>query len=268
MDNRQSTTNKTALVTGASSGIGYELTKLFARDGYNLVLVARNEERLNQLKTEFEKRRGVSVKVLPKDLSDPNAPEEIYDELKRDGIQVDVLVNNAGYAMLDPFLKTDKQDELNMLQVNVVALTHMTKLFLPGMAERGSGRVLNIASTAAFMPGPLMAVYYATKAYVLSFTEAVAEEMRGTGVTLTALCPGPTRSGFQKRANMETSRLIVGRSIMDAPTVANAGYKALMRGKSLEIPGIRNKLIVLAAKLSPRSAIPGVVKRSQERAEG
>lgn len=256
---------KTALITGASNGIGYELAKLFARDGYNLVLVARSADKLNEVKGELEKRGGISVRVIAKDLSDPNSPEEIYTELQSEGIHVEALVNNAGYALYDPFLQTDKADELRMMQVNMVTLTHLTKLFLPGMVERKQGRVLNVASTAAFLPGPLMAVYFASKAYVLSFSEAIAAELAGTGVTVTALCPGPTRSGFQKRAHMEDSRLMNTGMLMDARTVAKAGYKAMMAGKSLVIPGLSNKMLPLMIRLAPRSIVPRIVKRAQER---
>ncbi|HZC76160.1 MAG TPA: SDR family oxidoreductase, partial [Ktedonobacterales bacterium] len=196
---------ETALVTGASSGIGEELARLFARDGYDLVLVARGKTQLEALAAELRQRHGVSLTVLATDLAQPAAAQAIYDELTRAGITVDVLVNNAGYATYGSFTEIPAETELAMLQVNMAALTHLCKLFLPPMVRRGSGRVLNVASTAAFQPGPLMAAYYASKAYVLSLSEALANELRGTGVTVTALCPGPTRSGFQSRAKMEDS---------------------------------------------------------------
>jgi len=265
VDTSSKTNKQTALITGASGGIGLEFAKVFARVGYNLVLVARNEERLQRVKLELEKRRGVSVTVIPKDLADPSAPDEIYNELEQSGVQVDVLVNNAGYALFNPFVERDAKETLDMLQVNIMALTHLTRLFLPGMIERGRGRVLNMASTAAFVPGPLMAAYYASKAYVLSFSEAIADEVRGTGVTVTALCPGATETGFQKRADMENSRLVQGRRIMYPTSVARAGYKAMMQGKAVEVPGLGNKVVPLLARLSPRSLVPMVVRRSQER---
>ncbi len=267
MDTPDHAIRKTALITGASGGIGLELARLFARDGYNLVLVARGEDKLDHVKTQLEKRRGISVRTIPKDLADPRAPEEIFNELEQADVQIDVLVNNAGYAMFDPFIEMDTKRVLDMLQVNIMALTHLSRLFLPGMVQRGHGRVLNLGSTASFLPGPLMACYYASKAYVLSFSEAIANEMHGTGVTVTALCPGPTETGFQKRASIEDSRLIKGRRIMGAATVARTGYKALMAGKPLVIPGLSNKLIPLMARISPRGIVPEVVKRSQERVE-
>ncbi|MCA9929933.1 MAG: SDR family oxidoreductase, partial [Anaerolineales bacterium] len=197
---------QTALITGASGGIGYELARKIAQQGHNLVVVARSESKLMKLAQDFNKQFGVNVTVMVKDLAQSAAPDEIYNELQANEIDVDILVNNAGFASYGLFHELDRQKELNMMQVNMVALTHLTHLFLPGMVERGYGRILNIASTAAFQPGPLMAVYYATKAYVLSFSEAIANELDGTGVTVTALCPGPTESGFQARAAMEDSK--------------------------------------------------------------
>jgi short-subunit dehydrogenase len=268
MDTTEKTNKKTALITGASGGIGLEFTRLFARDGYDLVLVARSADKLERLKADLEKRRALSVRVIPKDLANPSAPEEIYAELERDGVEVDALVNNAGYALFGPLVENGEQDVLDMLQVNVVALTHLTRLFLPGMVKRGQGRVLNVASTAAFVPGPLMAIYYASKAYVLSFSEAIAEEVRGTGVTVTTLCPGATETGFVKRAAMEDSRLVSGRRLLDAGAVARAGYKAMMQGKSLIIPGgLSHKMVPLFARLAPRSLVTRIVRRSQERRE-
>jgi short-subunit dehydrogenase len=175
-----------------------------------------------------------------------------------------VLVNNAGFPVYGLFNETDLEVELEMLQVNVIALTALTKLFLKGMVERRYGRILNLASTAAFEPGPLMAVYYASKAYVLSFSEALANELRGTGITVTTLAPGPTRTGFQKRGQLEDSRLVQG-EIADAQSVALAGYRGLMAGKTLVIPGFTNKLIPLIVRVSPRGMITRVVRRMQER---
>ncbi|MCA9922498.1 MAG: SDR family oxidoreductase, partial [Anaerolineales bacterium] len=213
---------QTALITGASGGIGYELARKIAQQGHNLVVVARSESKLMKLAQDFNKQFGVNVTVMVKDLAQSAAPDEIYNELQANEIDVDILVNNAGFASYGLFHELDRQKELNMMQVNMVALTHLTHLFLPGMVERGYGRILNIASTAAFQPGPLMAVYYATKAYVLSFSEAIANELDGTGVTVTALCPGPTESGFQARAAMEDSKLVQS-GLMDAATVAKMG---------------------------------------------
>ncbi len=197
----------TALVTGASSGIGEDLARLFAADGHNLVLVARGGERLHALAGELRDRKRIAASVIVADLSDPASPDRIARELVENGQQIDVLVNNAGFGQYGMFAKVDPVELGRLLQVNVSALTLLTRLLLPGMLSRRSGRVLNVASTAAFQPGPLMAPYYASKAYVLSLSEALAEETRGTGVTVTCLCPGPTTTRFQARAGMQKSKL-------------------------------------------------------------
>jgi len=256
--------SKTALITGASSGIGYELALLFAQDRFDCILVARNRDKLTELAARLESEFRVKTLVIAKDLSRPTAVDEIFEETTAAGLAVDVLVNNAGFPVFGLFNETDLQTELEMLQVNVIALTALTKLFLKGMVERRAGRILNLASTAAFVPGPLMAVYYASKAYVLSFSQALANELQGTGVTVTALAPGPTRTGFQKRGVMEDSRLVQGQ-IADAASVALAGYRGLMAGKTLVIPGLANKLIPWVGRLSPRGMVTRVVRRFQER---
>jgi len=256
---------RTALITGASSGIGRELTRLFAGDGYNLVLVARSQQGLLELADELKARYGVAVKVIAKDLSQASAPGEIFMELQQEAITIDILVNNAGFATYGLFPKIDLNTELQEMQVNMVALTHLTKLFLPGMLEQQWGKILNMSSTAAFQPGPLMAVYYATKAYVLSFSEALAEELRGTGVSVTVLCPGATASGFQSRAKMEDSRLVSGRKLMNAAMVARAGYRGLMRNKTVVVPGLVSRMYILVVRLVPRSIVTRSVKNMQER---
>jgi uncharacterized protein len=256
--------SKTALITGASGGIGYELALLFARDGYDCILVARSQDKLKALAERLESEHRVKTLVLAKDLSKASAVDEIYEEVTAASMHVDVLVNNAGFPVFGPFNETDLQVELEMLQVNVIALTALTKLFLKAMVERRAGRILNLASTAAFLPGPLMAVYYASKAYVLSFSQALSNELRGTGVTVTALSPGPTRTGFQKRGVMEDSRLVQGQ-IADAASVALAGYRGLMAGKTIVIPGFSNKMIPWVVRLSPRGVVTRVVRRMQER---
>jgi short-subunit dehydrogenase len=256
--------SKTALITGASGGIGYELALLFAGAGLDCILVARSEEKLKELATRLESEYRVKTHVIAKDLSRPTAVNEIYEEVTAASMQVDVLVNNAGFPVFGPFVETDLQVELEMLQVNVIALTALTKLFLTGMVERREGRILNLASTAAFLPGPLMAVYYASKAYVLSFSEALSNELRGTGVAVTTLSPGPTRTGFQKRGIMEDSRLVQGQ-IADARSVALAGYRGLMAGKTIVIPGFSNKLVPWIVRLSPRGMVTRVVRRMQDR---
>src|SRR4051812_46462035 len=213
---------KTALVTGASSGLGLEFSRLLARDGYNLVIVARDRQKLQQVADELQGQYKIQARVLVKDLSAASAGQEIYDELRGDSVAVDVLINNAGYALYGPFIETDLPTEVQMIGTNVTTLTILSKLFARDMVKRRRGRILNVASTAAFAPGPLMAVYYATKAYVLSLSEALANELQGTGVTVTALCPGPVETGFQQRAQMEASRLVAGRKIADAASVAEA----------------------------------------------
>lgn len=247
-----SNNRKTALITGASSGIGRELSGLFAADGDNVVLVARSEDKLNSLAAELRQRFGVEALVLSRDLSDPAAPAAIFEALQARGVQVDFLVNNAGYGIHGLFAENQWADELNMMQVNMVAMTHLTKLFLPGMLERGFGRVLNVGSTGSFAPGPLMAVYCASKAYVLSFSEAVADELRGSGVSVTALCPGVTITGFQERAQVNDIRMVKS-GAMSAQRVAKLGYQAMMKGRSLIVPGVHNRLLAVSMRPVPGS---------------
>jgi len=254
-----------ALVTGATGGIGYDLAECFARDGYDLVLVARRAHELTTIAERFSQQYRVRVETIVVDLSETNAAVRVMAELEQRGITVDVLVNNAGYAQFGAFVETDLDAELRMMQLNMVTLTHLTKLLLPEMIAHGWGKILNVASTAAFMPGPLMAVYYATKAYVLSFSEALGEELRDTGVTVTALCPGPTQTGFQARAQMQDSKLVRGRAIMNSAAVAREGYLALMAGKPLVIPGFKNKLQAVAPRFMPRRIVPATVRRAQSR---
>jgi short-subunit dehydrogenase len=251
-----------ALVTGASSGIGYELARILAREGHDLMLVARSGTKLAELSGRLRADHGVTTKILPKDLADPAAPGGIAAKLSADGAQVDVLVNSAGFASYGLFAEADLANELRLIQVNVTALTALTGLLVPGMVERGRGRVLNVASTAAFQPGPLMAVYYATKAYVLSFSEALGNELEGTGVTVTALCPGPTASGFQARAEMEDSKLVLG-GLMPAAEVAETGYRAMMRGKAVEVPGFKNAAGAQLYRILPRRTAAAIARRAQ-----
>lgn len=245
---------KTALVTGASGGIGLELAKLFARDGYNLVLVARGEDKLRRIADTFRQKAGVDVTVIARDLADPSSPGEIFNEVEAAGISVDALVNSAGYSIFGDFVQLDLQRQIDLIEVNVMALTRLTRLFLPGMVERGQGKILNLGSTASFQPGPYMAVYYASKSYVLLFSEAIAYELRDTGVTVTCLCPGPTRSGFQDRAGMHESRLMKG-SFMDPRRVAREGYDGLLKGRGVVVPGVINWLGVEAVRFGPRRLI-------------
>ena len=254
----------TALVTGASGGIGEELARLFAADGHDLVLVARSRDRLARLAAELEDGHGVAARVVAADLARQQAPEEVFGELTGAGVVVDALVNNAGFGTYGLFAETDLGAELDLLQVNVVALTHLSKLFLPGMLARGRGYVLNVASTAAFQPGPLMAVYYASKAYVLSFSEALANECGGTGVLVSALCPGPTETGFVAAAGMGDSKLF-DRAVMSARDVAEAGYRGLLAGRAVVIPGLRNNLLARTVGLFPRGLVTKVVRGIQEK---
>jgi short-subunit dehydrogenase len=253
----------TAIVTGASSGIGYELCKLFARDGYPLLITARSQEKLEALAADL-RTHGATVAVCPADLASRDAAGRIFEAARGMSAPVEILVNNAGFGVYGPFPATDLDATLEMMQVNVTALTHLSRLVLPSLLERGRGRILNVASTAAFQPGPLMAVYYASKAYVLHFSEAVADELRGTGVTVTALCPGPTETGFKSRSGMGDTWLFGKRRVMSAHRVAAVGYRALMRGRRLVVPGLRNKLLVQANRLAPRRLVTALVRRLQE----
>jgi len=216
------------------------------------------------LAASLARLHGVEVTVLPNDLADPAAPTRIAEELARRSLVIDVLVNNAGLGVYGFFAQTDLAKELETIQVNVTALTHLTKLLLPGMLARRRGKILNVASTAAFQPGPLMAVYYATKAYVLSFSEALANETQGTGVTVTALCPGPTITEFQKKARLEEIRLLHSPLVRDVRSVARAGYEGMKKGKRIVIPGAANKLLAQTVRVTPRRLVTAVARRIQE----
>lgn len=261
---RSPTERPLALVTGASGGIGLELARIFAREGHDLVLVARSLPQLERIAAELSARYGVGAEVIQTDLSDPASPRQLFEGLSTRAVVVDVLINNAGFGLAGRFDQTDGTRELDMIQVNVAALTELTKLFLPGMIQRGHGRIMNVASTAAFQPGPLMAVYYATKAYVLSFTQAVAEEVRDTGVRLTALCPGPTHTGFANVADMQGTRLFNSPLTMGASEVAEYGYRAMMRGDRVAIPGVFNRLGAFATRLAPRRVLTKLARLAQE----
>ncbi len=248
-----------ALITGATSGIGYELAKCFARDGYDLVLVARDQAQLQRVAQELAGAHGVAARSSPADPARPEAAAELVEALARERLEIDVLVNNAGFGTYGPFANTDLTTQEEMIQVNLVALTQLTRRLLDGMLKRRHGKILNVASTAAFQPGPLMAVYYATKAYVLSFSEALASELQGSGVTVTALCPGLTRTAFQQRAGIERTKLVRGRP-MEADAVARIGYRALMRGTLVVVPGLGNRLLILAVRFVPRRMVTAIVR--------
>lgn len=251
---------KTALITGASGGIGAAFAEVFAREKWNLVLVARSTDKLLRLANDLQARHSITVQVIPMDLTQPNAPDALFAELG--GTPIDALVNNAGYATYGRFSETELATELAEIQLNITTLTHLTKLFLPGMIARHDGKILNVASTAAFFPGPLMAVYYASKGYVLSFSEALAEELKGSGVTVTALCPGTTESDFQQRAAMTESKLVQGR-LMTSRTVAEQGYRAMMRGQAVFIPGWMNRLQAFSQRVMPRGLVRRFVMQAQ-----
>lgn len=263
----ESYSKKTVLITGASSGIGSELSRLFAQDGYNLVLTARSEDRLYSLKAELEEKYNIYVKVIPKDLGCAGAPEELYNEIKKERLRINVLVNNAGFAVYGDFIETSTEDEMEMIEVNVRALTYLTKVYAKEMSENGGGKILNVASLAAFQPGPFMAVYYATKAYVLHFSEAVHAEFKKYNITVSALCPGPTKTNFQFRAKLHTIPLFAKDRGMDAETVAKIGYNGLKLGKTVIIPGFNNKILSIGSKFFPRKLTVGVVKNIQETKE-
>jgi short-subunit dehydrogenase len=242
---------KLALVTGASQGIGLELAERLAAGGYCLVLVGRDPHNLELAAAQLELDQPCRMITFSTDLSQPEATKHLVDQLEEKGIEIEVLVNNAAYGAEGPFVDLDLETQLGMVRLNVGALTELTHRLLGPMVRRGTGKILNVASTAAFEPGPGMAVYYATKAFVLSFSEAIADELRGTGVTVTALCPGPTQTGFQRRAGIEASRLVqIG--MMSAHDVASAGYEGLMAGRRLVIPGAVNKASVQANRILPR----------------
>jgi short-subunit dehydrogenase len=260
-------TFQTALITGASGGIGYELAKCFASHHYNLILVARNDAKLSDVAQQLGREFKVMVKTVPLDLSLPAAPQFLAEGLEREGLSVDILVNNAGYGKMGEFAELSIEDSYGQIQVNIAALTLLTKLFLGPMIGRGSGKILNVASTAGFQPGPLMAVYYATKAYVISFSEALANELAKSGVTVTCLCPGPTDTDFQHRAGNDRSRLFQQLAPMRAESVARKGYEGLMGGKTLVIPGFRNWLVAESVRLAPKKVVAALSRWISEPAK-
>jgi short-subunit dehydrogenase len=243
---------KTALITGASSGIGYELSKVFAKNGYNLVLVSRNTEKLKTISGEIQKQHDVQVKVISKDLGKSTAPQELYDEVTADGIHIDVLVNNAGIGTYGKFVETGTEQQMDLIQLNITSFTLLCRLFGADMVKRGSGGILNVASTAAFQAGPLMSTYYASKAYVLLFSEAIKNELKPDNVTVTVLCPGPTQTEFFKRNDMIGTGLERSPHIMSAARVAEIGFSGLLKGKTIVIPGLINKVLAFSVRLVPR----------------
>ncbi|MEX0600712.1 MAG: SDR family oxidoreductase [Rhodothermales bacterium] len=250
---------ETVLVTGASAGIGRELARRFARAGSNLVLLARREGRLRELSEELASEYDVRADVCAADLRDPAAPRRVFDRLNEKETSVDVLVNNAGFGARGEFADLDGDRQMDMLQVNVNAVTHLARLFLPGMIQRGRGGIVNLASTASFQPGPGMAVYYATKAYVLSFSEALYEEVRDTGVTVTCLAPGPTDTEFAERAGTD-SALVSRLMPSTVEDVAREGYEGFRSGKAIVVPGITNRMGTFVVAITPRALTRRVVR--------
>ncbi len=256
----------TALITGASGGTGAELAKLFAADGHNLVLVARSENKLKELAARLEQQYKIVVHVLAKDLGNYHAAKEIADWCSSNKVTIDYLVNNAGFGDFGFFHESDWAKQEQMINLNITTLTYLTRLFLPGMVERKNGRILNVASAAAFQPGPTMSVYYATKAYVLHFSEAIANELEGTGVTVTALCPGAFESGFQAAAAMEESKLVKGKKLPSSLEIATYGYRQMLKGTRVAIPGLMNKIMANSIRFTPRGLVLKIVRAMQNKA--
>lgn len=256
---------KTALITGASSGIGLELARIHASRGGNLILTARRIDLLEKLKKEIAERFGVDVLVIQKDLAQAGAAREIFESVKEKGIEIDYLINNAGFGLYGKFEEQDLAELRRMIELNITALTELTHLFLPSMIKRESGRIMNVASTAAFQAGPLLSVYSATKAYVLHFSEGVANEIRHTGVTITAFCPGATATGFQEAAHIGESRLVKGKKLPEAGPVALYGYKAMLKGKKVAIPGFMNAVMAATTGLMPRAWVTEVARMMMEK---
>ncbi len=253
--------SKTALITGASSGLGLEFAKIYAREGYDLVVVARSVGKLYTLKSELEAQYDCHVWVLAQDLSQPDTAYEIFNYTLEENITIDALVNNAGFGDFGNFWEADAQRQTDLLQVNIMALVQLTRYFMPGMVERGHGSVLNLSSVAAFSAGPRMCLYYASKEFVRSFSEAIAEEVRDTGVTVTALCPGPTATGFEQAAQMKNSHMFSMFKPASAKDVAEAGFRAAQKGKVLCYYGLPTHAVNIAARLLPRSVCRRFMKK-------
>ena len=256
---------KYTLITGASSGIGYELAGVFAKHRHNLILVARSADKLEGLKEEIVKNYQVSVEVIPLDLAKTNSAEDLFTLVTEKKLDVDVLVNNAGVGDHGLFHRSKLSRNEEMINLNVLALTKLTHLFLPKMLENKNGKILNVASTAAFQAGPLMSVYYATKAFVLSFTEGLHEELRGTGVSVTALCPGPTQSGFQAAAQISDVPLVDSMKIPTSKEVAEYGYQALMKKKVIAVHGVVNSMVAKSVGFFPRALTRKMVMKLQSK---
>lgn len=254
---------KTALITGSSGGIGYELAKVHSENGDDLVLVARSSNKLNELKKELEEKYKINVYTIEKDLSLPGSAKEVFEEVKKQNIVIDYLENNAGFGDYGLFAESDWDKQEQIIMLNILSLTHLTRLFLPDMIKRGTGKILNVASTASFQPCPTMSVYCASKAYVLSFSEALNNEVSEFGITVTALCPGATHSGFQAAASMHDSRLFKGNNLPSSREVAEFGYNSMMKGKTVAIHGFKNALMANSVRFAPRSLVVKIARKMQ-----
>ncbi len=256
--------NKTALITGASSGIGKELAKIHAQKGGDLIIVSRSENELNKLKTELETEYKIKVHVIAKDLTQSNAPEEVYEQTKKAGLRVNYLINNAGFGGLGKFNERDIKVDLSMINLNISALTALTHYFLQDFVKNNEGKILNVSSTASLMPGPLQAVYYATKAYVTSFSNALSEELHNTKITVTNLMPGATETQFGKKSGMDKTEMF--KSTASAKSVAEDGYKGMLNGDLDVISGLTfaQKIMIGAAPLMPKKMILKQVRKLQD----
>lgn len=254
---------KIALVTGAASGLGFELALLLAKDGYSLILIDIDAIKLEQAKSNILKRYQVNVILIIKDLSRVNIAKEIYDAIKN--TKIDVVINNAGFGLFGTFYDTDWERESQMLHLHILTTTHLIKLILPDMIERGSGKILNLSSLAAFQPGPLMALYYASKAYLLSFSEAISNELKGTGVTVTVLCPGPTKTSFQEVVSEGSHENKIAFNMACAEEVAAYGYRAMQKGKVVAIPGFLNKCLSVLPRILTRNRTTKIVRKIQDK---
>ena len=254
---------ETVLITGASGGLGTELAKCYAAAGHPLILTARREDALLALKKDMEAAYPVAVTVIPSDLGTAGAPEALIADIHARGLEVGILVNNAGFGDFGNFAQSDLQKQQAMVSLNVSALMTLCHAVLPAMQQRGGGHILNVASIAAFQSGPFMAVYYATKAFVLSFSEALSRELRGSGVTVTALCPGPIRTGFEEAAALGRSKLFSSLPVADAAAVAAFGFRAAQKGKPVAIHGALNRLLIFAVRLLPRRVVTNTICRIQ-----
>jgi uncharacterized protein len=257
--------NLRVLITGASSGIGLELAKIFAKNNHDLVIVARSEDKLLKLAQELEEKNNIKVKVIVKDLTQANGADLLYSQLKHEKIHIDILINNAGFGTFGHFVDTDLRKQTEMVHLNIMSLTHLCHHFGKEMVKAGKGQILNIASTAAFQPGPLMAVYFASKAYVLSFSEALHNELRDKGVSVSCLCPGLTDTGFQKVAVMEEAGVVKGKKMMSPAEVAETAFNGLKKNKTIIIPGIKNQLLAFSVRFSPRSLVTKVARYMMEK---